>query len=133
MISKTEYERIARHIVNAAYDVHKELGPGLLESVYEVCLVEELRSRGLFVESQVKIPVIFKGKTLGREFIIDLLVENCVIIELKAVENLLPVHEVQLVTYLKLADKKLGFLINFNVSLIKIGIHRKVNDYFYNS
>lgn len=133
MISKTEYERIARNIVNAAFEVHKELGPGLLESVYEVCLVEELRNRGLFVESQVKIPVIFKGKTLEKEFIVDLLVENCVIIELKAVENLLPVHEVQLVTYLKLADKKLGFLINFNVSHIKIGIHRKVNDYFYNS
>jgi GxxExxY protein len=129
MISKTEYERIAKHIVNAAFEVHKELGPGLLESVYEVCLVEELRNRGLFVESQVKIPVIFKGKTLEKEFIVDLLVENCVIIELKAVENLLPVHEVQLVTYLKLADKKLGFLINFNVSLIKIGIHRKINGY----
>lgn len=133
MISKTEYERIARHIVNAAFEVHKELGPGLLESVYEVCLVEELKNRGLFVESQVKVPVIFKGKTLDKEFIVDLLVENCVIIELKAVENLLPVHEVQLVTYLKLADRKLGFLINFNVSHIKIGIHRKVNDYFYNS
>jgi GxxExxY protein len=129
MISKTEYERIAKHIVNAVFEVHKELGPGLLESVYEVCLVEELRNRGLFVESQVKIPVIFKGKTLEKEFIVDLLVENCVIIELKAVENLLPVHEVQLVTYLKLADKKLGFLINFNVSLIKIGIHRKINGY----
>lgn len=133
MISKIEYERIAKHIVNAAFEVHNELGPGLFESVYEVCLVEELRNRGLFVESQVKIPVIFKGKTLGKEFIVDLLVENSVIVELKAVENLLPVHEVQLVTYLKLADKKLGFLINFNVSHIKIGIHRKVNDYFYNS
>lgn len=133
MISKIEYERIATYIVNSAFEVHKELGPGLLESVYEVCLVEELRNRGLFVESQVKIPVIFKGKTLDKEFIVDLLVENSVIIELKALESLLPVHEVQLVTYLKLADKKLGFLINFNVSHIKIGIHRKVNDYFYNS
>jgi len=129
MISKTEYERIAKHIVNAAFEVHKELGPGLFESVYEVCLVEELRNRGLYVESQVKVPVVFKGKTLEKEFIIDLLVENSIIIELKAVENLLPVHEVQLVTYLKLADKKLGFLINFNVSLIKIGIHRKINGY----
>jgi GxxExxY protein len=133
MISKIEYERIARHIVNAAFEVHNELGPGLFESVYEVCLVEELRNRGLFVESQVKIPVIFKGKTLEKEFVVDLLVENSVVVELKAVENLLPVHEVQLVTYLKLADKKLGFLINFNVSHIKIGIHRKVNNYFYNS
>ncbi len=130
MISKTEYERIATIIVNSAFEVHRELGPGLLESVYEVCLVEELRNRGLFVESQVKIPVIFKGNTLEKEFVVDLLVENSVIVELKAVENLLPVHEVQLVTYLKLADKKLGFLINFNVSHIKIGIHRKVNNYF---
>lgn len=129
MISKIEYERIAKHIVNAAFEVHKELGPGLLESVYEVCLVEELRNRGLFVESQVRIPVVFKGKTLEKEFIVDLLVENSIIVELKAVENLLPVHEVQLVTYLKLAHKKLGFLINFNVSLIKIGIHRKINGY----
>jgi GxxExxY protein len=129
MISKSEYERIARHIVNAAFEVHKELGPGLIESVYEVCLVEELRNRGLFVESQVRIPVVFKGKMLEKEFVVDLLVENSIIIELKAVENLLPVHEVQLVTYLKLADKKLGFLINFNVSLIKIGIRRKINGY----
>jgi GxxExxY protein len=130
MISKIEYERIATHIVNSAFEVHKELGPGLFESVYEVCLVEELRNRGLSVETQVKIPVIFKGKTLEKEFVVDLLVENSVIVELKAVENLLPVHEVQLVTYLKLADKKLGFLINFNVSHLKIGIHRKVNNYF---
>jgi GxxExxY protein len=129
MISKTEYERIAKQIVNAAFEVHKELGPGLLESVYEVCLVEELRNRGLSVESQVKVPIVFKGKMLDKEFIVDLLVENSVIVELKAVENLLPVHEVQLLTYLKLADKKLGFLINFNVSLIKAGIHRKINGY----
>jgi len=133
MISKIEYERIAKQIVNASFEVHNELGPGLLESVYEVCLVEELRNRGLFVENQVKIPVVFKGKTLGKEFIVDILVENSVIVELKAVEVLMPIHEVQLVTYLKLADKRLGFLINFNVSLIKNGIHRKVNDYFFNS
>lgn len=129
MISKDEYERIAGHIVNAAFVVHKELGPGLLESVYEVCLLEELRNRGLYVESQVKIPVVFKGKKLDKEFIVDLLVENAIVVELKAVETVLPVHEVQLLTYLKLADKKLGFLINFNVSVIKIGIHRKINGY----
>ena len=129
MISKTEYERIAKQIVNAAFVVHSELGPGLLESVYEICLVEELKSRDLSVESQVKIPVVFKGKTLEKEFIVDLLVEDSIIIEIKAVESLLPVHGVQLLTYLKLADKKLGFLINFNVSLIKAGIHRKINGY----
>jgi GxxExxY protein len=129
MISKIEIEKIGGQIVDAAYVVHKELGPGLLESVYEVCLVQELRSRNLFVESQVKLPIFFKGKQLDKEFIIDLLVEEVIIIELKAVEMLLPVHEVQLVTYLKLADLKLGYLINFNVSLIKYGIKRKINGY----
>jgi GxxExxY protein len=130
MISKIEIERIGGQIVDSAYVVHKELGPGLLESVYEVCLVQELRSRNLLVESQVKLPIFFKGKQLDKEFIIDLLVEDVIIIELKAVEMLLPVHEVQLVTYLKLADLKLGYLINFNVSLIKYGIKRKLNGYF---
>jgi GxxExxY protein len=130
MISKNRYEEIGRKVVQASYEVHKELGPGLLESVYEICLVEELQSLNLKVERQVKLPVNFKGKVLDKEFIIDLLVEDSIIIELKAVEVLLPVHEVQLVTYMKLADIRLGFLINFNVPLIKQGIKRKVNNYF---
>jgi len=130
MISKIEYEQIGRKIVQASFEVHKELGPGLLESVYEVCLVEELRNLHLKVERQVKLPVIFKGKVLEKEFFIDLLVENSVVIELKAVEVLLPVHEVQLVTYMKLANMKLTYLVNFNVPLIKQGIRRKVNNYF---
>lgn len=130
MTSKFEYEQIGEEIVHAAFEVHRELGPGLLESVYEACLFEELRSQNLKVERQVMLPVIFKGKVLDKQFCIDLLVENAVIIELKAVEALLPVHEVQLVTYLKLADMKLGYLINFNVPLIKQGIKRKVNNYF---
>jgi GxxExxY protein len=130
MISKDRYEEIGRKVVQASYEVHKELGPGLLESVYEICLVEELQSLNLKVERQVKLPVNFKGKVLDKEFIIDLLVEDSIIIELKAVEVLLPVHEVQLVTYMKLADIRLGFLINFNVPLIKQGIKRKVNNYF---
>lgn len=130
MISKNKYEEIGRKVVQASYEVHKELGPGLLESVYEVCLVEELKNLNLKVERQVKLPINFKGKVLEKEFIIDLLVEDCIIIELKAVEILLPVHEVQLVTYMKLADIKLGYLINFNVPLIKQGIKRKVNNYF---
>lgn len=130
MTSKFEYEQIGEEIVHAAFEVHRELGPGLLESVYEACLFEELRSQNLKVERQVMLPVIFKGKVLDKQFCIDLLVENAVIIELKAVESLLPVHEVQLVTYLKLADMKLGYLINFNVPLIKQGIKRKVNNYF---
>ena len=130
MISKDRYEEIGAQIVDAAYHVHRELGPGLLESVYEICMIEELKDRGLFVENQVRIPVFYKGKELKKDFIVDILVEDLIIIELKAVEDLLPVHEVQLVTYLKLADKHLGFLINFNVSLIKSGIKRKINGYF---
>ncbi|NLU37923.1 MAG: GxxExxY protein [Bacteroidales bacterium] len=128
-MSKDRYEEIGAQIVDAAYHVHRELGPGLLESVYEICMIEELKDRGLFVENQVRIPVFYKGKELKKDFIVDILVEDLIIIELKAVEDLLPVHEVQLVTYLKLADKHLGFLINFNVSLIKSGIKRKINGY----
>ena len=130
MISKTEIELIGKQIVQAAFEVHSELGPGLIESVYEICLVEELKSRNLTVERQVKLPVVFKGKILDKEFFIDLLVEKEIIVELKAVDVLLPVHEVQLLTYMKLADKKLGYLINFNVPLIKEGIRRKINGYF---
>lgn len=126
-----DYEQIGSKIVQAAYEVHSELGPGLLESVYEICLIEELINKGLKTENQVKLPVVYKGKTLNKEFIIDILVEDSIVIELKAVEQLLPVHEVQLVTYLKLAGYKLGFLINFNVSLIKQGIRRKVNQYYF--
>ncbi|MBP1676266.1 MAG: hypothetical protein H6Q20_825 [Bacteroidetes bacterium] len=129
-MNKPELERIGAKIVDAAYHVHKELGPGLLESVYEYCLIEELKSRNLTVNSQIKLPVVYKGKQLDKEFIMDILVENEIIIELKAVEQILPVHEVQLLTYMKLADKKLGYLINFNVPIIKEGIRRKINGYF---
>jgi GxxExxY protein len=98
MKSKIEIEKIGKQIVNAAFEVHSELGPGLLESVYEICLVEELKNRGLFVERQVKLPVIYKGKELQKDFFIDILVEKEIVIELKAVEILLPVHEVQTLT-----------------------------------
>ena len=114
-------------IIGAAIDVHKELGPGLLESVYEACLIEELNRRGLKVESQITFPLLYKGKKLDKEFRIDLLVEDDVIIELKAVNEILPVHEVQLVTYLKLTGKRLGLLINFNVPVLTKGVRRKVN------
>ncbi|MEI8272083.1 MAG: GxxExxY protein [Paludibacter sp.] len=129
-MNKTELDNIGTKIVDAAYSVHKELGPGLLESVYEFCLIEELKSRNLTVNSQMKLPIIYKGKQLNKEFIVDILVQDSIIIELKAVETVLPVHEVQLLTYMKLADKKLGYLINFNVPLIKDGIKRKINGYF---
>ncbi len=130
MKSQSEYENIGNLILNSAFEVHKELGPGLLESVYEFCLTEELLNKSLKVQNQIKLPVVYKGKILNKEFIIDILVEDLIIIELKSVELLLPVHEVQLLTYLKLADKKLGFLINFNVQYLKEGIRRKVNNYF---
>ena len=130
MISKIEIEKIGKLIVNSAFEVHSELGPGLLESVYEICLYEELSSRNLLVERQLQLPVYYKGKKLQKDFFIDLLVEKSIIIELKAVECLMPVHEVQLLTYMKLANIKLGYLLNFNVPLIKQGIKRKINGYF---
>ncbi len=129
-MSKAEIEKVGKQIVDAAFEVHSELGPGLLESVYEICLVEELQRRGLLVERQVKLPVIYKGKELQKDFFIDILVEKEIVVELKAVEVLLPVHEVQTLTYMKLADMRLGYLINFNVPLIKQGIKRKINGYF---
>lgn len=121
------YNEVSSEIIAAAICVHKELGPGLLESVYECCLMEELEVRGLAVSQQIKLPVVYKGKRLKKDFMLDLLVEQEIIVELKAVEYLLPVHEVQLVTYLKLANKRLGLLINFNVPLLKDGIRRRVN------
>ncbi|NOU17695.1 MAG: GxxExxY protein [Bacteroidales bacterium] len=130
MKTQEEYEKIGKLILDCAFEVHKELGPGLLESVYEICLLEELRKKGLTVKNQLKLPVYYKGKELDKDFYIDILVEDCIVIELKSVETLLPVHEVQLVTYMKLANINLGFLINFNVSLLKSGIRRKVNNYF---
>jgi len=127
---KEEYEAIGTKIVHAAYEVHKELGPGLLESVYEYCLVKELKAQNLKVESQVRLPLTYKGEALEKEFILDILIENKIVIELKAVEEIQPIHEVQLLTYLRLADKKLGYLINFNVPLIKYGIKRRVNSFY---
>ena len=108
-------------------EVHNELGPGLMESVYEVCAESVMIKEGLYVQRQLLLPVTFKGEKLNKEFIIDTLVNDLIILEFKSVETILPVHEAQLVTYLKLADKKLGLLINFNVPLLKEGIRRKIN------
>ncbi|HYD50763.1 MAG TPA: GxxExxY protein [Terriglobales bacterium] len=117
-------ERVATAVVNAAYSVHRRLGPGLLESVYEICLAHELRKSGLGVRSQVAVPVMYDGLQLDAGFRIDLLVGESVIVELKAIERLMPVHTAQVLTYLKLTGYRLGFLINFNVELIKQGIKR---------
>ncbi len=117
-------DEVASKIVDAAFAVHMALGPGLLESVYEVCLVHELKKRGLNVERQVSLPVVYDNIHLDAGLRLDLLVENRVIVELKAVETLLPVHKAQVLTYLKLSGYRLGLLINFNTALIKQGIQR---------
>jgi GxxExxY protein len=115
-------------ILDTAFDIHKTLGPGLFESVYETVLEYELtKSCGLFVEQQKSIAVEWKDITIDMGFRCDLIVEQCVIIEIKSVEKLMPVHFKQLLTYLKLTDMKLGLLINFNESLLKDGIKRVVN------
>ena len=121
------YNSITKRIIKCAIEVHKELGPGLMESVYEVCMKKVLIDEELFVKSQVILPVVFKGTQLDKEFVLDLLVEDEIILELKSVEAILPVHEAQLVTYLKLSGKKLGLLINFNVTFLKEGIRRRIN------
>ncbi|MEO5569575.1 MAG: GxxExxY protein [Bacteroidia bacterium] len=125
--TEAELNELSGKIISAAIEVHRELGPGLLESVYEYCFFAELTKRGIFVRKQVVLPIVYKNQTLDKNFIIDFLVEEEIIIELKAIDILLPVHEVQLVTYLKLADKRLGLLINFNVPRLVEGIRRKVN------
>ena len=128
-MEKQDIENYAKQIVDAGYRVHKELGPGLLESVYLFCFMEELKIRGIKAAQEVFLPLYYRGNKLNKEFRIDILVEKELIIEIKAVDILLPVHKAQLISYLKLAEKKLGFLINFNVSVFKEGIHRYVNNY----
>ncbi len=122
-----EINTIGKRIVNCAYKVHSKLGPGLLEVVYEKCLYHELKKNGLSINQQVNIPIIYDDLIIKDALRIDLLVENCIIIELKAVETVLPVHEAQIISYLKLTENRLGYLINFNVPLIKNGIKRFIN------
>ena len=128
-MEKQEMEYYAKQIVNSAYRIHIELGPGLLESVYQYCMMEELKLNGVKAEQEVSIPLYYRNKKLEKEFRIDILVQSEIIIEIKAVENLLPVHAAQLISYMKLSDKQLGFLINFNVTTFKEGIRRYVNNY----
>lgn len=116
--------QVTNKIIGCALEVHKILGPGLLESAYEECLTHELLSQGLIVERQLPVPVIFKNIRLECGYRIDLLVENSVIIELKSIDEFAPVHEAQILTYMKLANKEIGLLINFNVNLLKEGIRR---------
>ncbi len=122
-------EDVATEIVDSCYKIHKALGPGLLESAYEACLEYELNKRGCSVQRQVPQPVIYDEITIDAGYRIDLLVNDLIIIELKAVEQLAPIHTAQLLTYLKLSGKSLGFLINFNTPLIKQGIKRIANNH----
>ena len=118
---------LAREIVDASYKVHKAIGPGLLESVHEKILCYELQKRGLTIERQVAIPVVYENLSFDEGYRADLIVESKVIVELKSLENVAPVHKKQLLTYLRLADLRLGLLINFCEALIKHGITRVVN------
>lgn len=119
--------QISYKIIGAAIEIHKNLGPGLLESVYENALAYDLKELGLQVQQQIAMPFIYKEVIQEIGYRIDLLVENKVIVEIKAIENLAPVHFAQTLTYLKLADLKLGLLINFNTKILREGIHRVVN------
>ncbi len=121
-----EEERIGKGIVNAAYIIHKELGPGLLEKVYEVCFCHVLMKNGFIVKRQLDIPIVFDGITFKEGLRLDVMVNDLVICELKAIEIVNPVWEAQLLSHLKLTGKSLGFLINFNVPIIKYGIKRMV-------
>ena len=126
-MDRQDLDLITHDIIQAAIEVHRHLGPGLLESLYRECLVFELRERGFKVCAEDLIPVFYKGKPLNGHYRIDLLVEDAVLVELKAVETVLPVHCAQVLTYLRLTEKRVGLLINFNVSLLTQGVQRIVN------
>jgi GxxExxY protein len=123
-----EDNQVSGRIVDAAIKVHSALGPGLLESAYEACLLHELRKRGLDADAQVALPLAYDGVALDVGYRVDLLVEHAVIVELKAVEKVLPIHEAQLLCYLRLSRKRVGLIINFNTLHLKDGIKRMVND-----
>ena len=118
--------QISSEVINAAMKVHSRLGPGLLESAYEACLVQELRQRGVHVETQVPVPVVYEGIKLEAGYRIDLLVEGKVVVEIKSVEAIAPVHKAQTLSYLRLSGRNLALLINFNVVHLKDGIRRFV-------
>ena len=119
-------EEVATITVDAAFKVHKELGPGLLESAYEICLAHELRKRGLSVKTQISMPIIYDNLKLEDVYRIDILVEDCLVVELKSIDAILPVHRSQLLTYLKFSGHRLGLLLNFNAGTIKEGTKRVV-------
>ena len=119
MITQKFLNDVSYKIIGCAIEVHRHLGPGLLESVYESCLIDEMKSAGLIVKSQIYVPVIYKGKDLGGSLKLDMLVNDLIIVELKAVEQLIPLYKAQLLSYLKLTEKPKGLLINFHCENIK--------------
>ena len=127
MTEKERLNRITETIIGAAIHVHRTIGPGLLESAYEACLAYELNKRGLRIEQQKPLPLVYEGVKLDCGYRIDLLVNDSAIVEVKSVESVAPIHEAQLISYLKLSGCKVGLLINFNVKILKNGIRRFVN------
>lgn len=123
-MQKYEHSELTRQVIGAAIEIHRHLGPGLLESTYESCLVYELEKLELSVQKQIVLPVVYKELQLPKAYRIDLLVNDQVVVELKAVDKILPVHEAQVLSYLKLSQRKVGLLLNFNVKMMKDGIRR---------
>ena len=131
MMTQKSLNDLSHRIVGAAIEVHKELGPGLLESIYEKCLTHLLRESGLHLVTQQKVPLVFRGLHLDCDLRFDLLVEDCIIVEIKAIDSLMPIHEAQLLTYLKLLEKPKGILINFNcTNIFKEGQKTMVTDLY---
>ncbi len=124
---------LSNAVISAAIEVHEVLGPGLLESVYEAALCHELGLRGVLVQRQLEVPVFYKGVSLSQAMRLDLLVDNTMVIELKSVDAILPIHKAQLLSYLRLSNRQVGLLINFNTPQLKQGIHRVVNSHNKNS
>lgn len=132
-ITKSYLNKLGYDIVGAAIEVHKHLGPGLLESIYEECLVMELELRNFEVKRQNRVPVVYKGKTVKEDLRIDILVNDLIIVEIKAVQEMKPIFEAQLLTYMKLSEISKGFLINFNtINITQYGLKPMVNDLFEN-
>jgi len=129
MEDKDRLDSITRRIIGAAIEVHRRLGPGLLESAYETCLAFELRQLGFRTDQQKPLPVVYKDVKLDCGYRLDLVVEDSVVVEVKAVEQLAPIHDAQLLSYLRLSEKRVGLLINFHVRVLKNGLKRIVNDF----
>lgn len=129
MEEKDRLDLITRRIIGAAIEVHRRLGPGLLESAYEACLAFELRERGLKIEQQKPLPVAYKDVQLECGYRLDLVVEDAVVVEIKAIEQLAPIHDAQVLSYLRIANKRVGLLINFHTRVLKNGLKRIVNEF----